>query len=196
MGSSPRMRGTPHDVDHGAPELGIIPAYAGNTITLSAMHEAYWDHPRVCGEHATGASTQVNCTGSSPRMRGTLQPHAGKVGKRGIIPAYAGNTSRASSVSDFHGDHPRVCGEHQFRGYVFTGSVGSSPRMRGTLESVVDNGTIGGIIPAYAGNTTLLVCPCADGGDHPRICGEHEVVTNYSDAAKGSSPHMRGTRQS
>ena len=77
-----------------------------------------------------------------------------------------------------------------------TRTVGSSPHMRGTLESVVDNGTIGGIIPAYAGNTTLLVCPCADGGDHPRICGEHEVVTNYSDAAKGSSPHMRGTRQS
>ena len=26
------MRGTPHDVDHGATKLGIIPAYAGNTL--------------------------------------------------------------------------------------------------------------------------------------------------------------------
>ena len=91
-GSSPRMRGTPHDVDHGAPELGIIPAYAGNTITLSAMHEAYWDHPRVCGEHATGASTQVNCTGSSPRMRGTPAVTEATNNTARIIPAYAGNT--------------------------------------------------------------------------------------------------------
>ena len=30
-GSSPHARGTPHHVDHGAPELGIIPACAGNT---------------------------------------------------------------------------------------------------------------------------------------------------------------------
>ena len=74
-----------------------------------------------------------------------------------------------------------------------TRTVGSSPHMRGTLLAAFLAVSRTGIIPAYAGNTTLLVCPCADGGDHPRICGEHEVVTNYSDAAKGSSPHMRGT---
>ena len=112
VGSSPRMRGTLCRCCRTRFRLGIIPAYVGNTVRLTFAWPETWDHPRVCGEHATGASTQVNCTGSSPRMRGTLQPHAGKVGKRGIIPAYAGNTSRASSVSDFHGDHPRVCGEH------------------------------------------------------------------------------------
>ena len=50
-----------------------------------------------------------------------------------------------------------------------------------------------GIIPAYAGNTTLLVCPCADGGDHPRVCGEHETYFNQLDGIEGSSPRMRGT---
>ena len=33
MGSSPRMRGTPCDLFLAAIEVGIIPAYAGNTIT-------------------------------------------------------------------------------------------------------------------------------------------------------------------
>ena len=73
---------------------------------------------------------------------------------------------------------------------------GIIPAYAGTLLAAFLAVSRTGIIPAYAGNTTLLVCPCADGGDHPRICGEHEVGTNYSDAAKGSSPHMRGTRQS
>ena len=50
-GSSPRMRGTQclmHFVLH---LLGIIPAYAGNTMVATAVACAVWDHPRVCGEH-------------------------------------------------------------------------------------------------------------------------------------------------
>ena len=153
MGSSPRMRGTPHDVDHGAPELGIIPAYAGNTITLSAMHEAYWDHPRVCGEHATGASTQVNCTGSSPRMRGTPAVTEATNNTARIIPAYAGNTPAACWKSWQAWDHPRVCGEHQSCLQRIRLSRGSSPRMRGTLRGLTLGLDSPGIIPAYAGNT-------------------------------------------
>ena len=50
-GSSPRMRGTP-DCDFGAEQhLGIIPAYAGNTIQRTVNGMLPWDHPRVCGEH-------------------------------------------------------------------------------------------------------------------------------------------------
>ena len=72
--------------------------------------------------------------------------------------------------------------------------MGSSPRMRGTLIVCYDYDPHGGIIPAYAGNTTLLVCPCADGGDHPRICGEHCAAAVYPLGVLGSSPHMRGTQ--
>ena len=147
------MRGTPHDVDHGAPELGIIPAYAGNTITLSAMHEAYWDHPRVCGEHATGASTQVNCTGSSPRMRGTPAVTEATNNTARIIPAYAGNTPAACWKSWQAWDHPRVCGDHSWRLSWRCHAPGSSPHMRGTQLCWFAHAPMAGIIPAYAGNT-------------------------------------------
>ena len=173
-GSSPRMRGTrswrdcraaragiiPAYAGNTCPSTrakcstrGIIPAYAGNTITLSAMHEAYWDHPRVCGEHATGASTQVNCTGSSPRMRGTPAVTEATNNTARIIPAYAGNTPAACWKSWQAWDHPRVCGEHQSCLQRIRLSRGSSPRMRGTLRGLTLGLDSPGIIPAYAGNT-------------------------------------------
>ena len=95
--------------------------------------------------------------GSSPRMRGTLQPHAGKVGKRGIIPAYAGNTSFEATFLPDPWDHPRVCGEHSPQAQNLIIAVGSSPRMRGTLRMGVGAELFNGIIPAYAGNTYRLL---------------------------------------
>ena len=173
-GSSPRMRGTPRRHASHRGGVGIIPAYAGNTITLSAMHEAYWDHPRVCGEHATGASTQVNCTGSSPRMRGTPAVTEATNNTARIIPAYAGNTPAACWKSWQAWDHPRICGEHRIPPYYLAQVEGSSPHMRGTPIGYVVQNTTGGIIPAYAGNT---------------FCHASRSPKN-----RGSSPHMRGTR--
>ena len=72
--------------------MGIIPAYAGNTMSANDLPINFRDHPRVCGEHALFARAKAEPLGSSPRMRGTRE--AGRTGRgtRGIIPAYAGNT--------------------------------------------------------------------------------------------------------
>ena len=192
-GSSPRMRGTPRRHASHRGGVGIIPAYAGNTITLSAMHEAYWDHPRVCGEHATGASTQVNCTGSSPRMRGTPAVTEATNNTARIIPAYAGNTPAACWKSWQAWDHPRVCGEHQSCLQRIRLSRGSSPRMRGTLRGLTLGLDSPGIIPAYAGNTSFEATFLPDPWDHPRVCGEHSPQAQNLIIAVGSSPRMRGT---
>ena len=193
MGSSPRMRGTPRRHASHRGGVGIIPAYAGNTITLSAMHEAYWDHPRVCGEHATGASTQVNCTGSSPRMRGTPVVPPAYPTFTGIIPAYAGNTVSARMLRHSARDHPRICGEHIAKNLT-TGEVkGSSPHMRGTRIRPPEYARTLGIIPAYAGNTPPCPGRAAIHWDHPRICGEHVQTADCEGVQAGSSPHMRGT---
>ena len=86
------MRGT-HGCQTGrGAVLGIIPAYAGNTL-LSCF--AIWqarDHPRVCGEHSHILRWKDATMGSSPRMRGTPSPRLFHDGDTGIIPAYAGNT--------------------------------------------------------------------------------------------------------
>ena len=51
-GSSPRMRGTPSGHIQTDTRLGIIPAYAGNTISHGVRYAGLRDHPRVCGEHS------------------------------------------------------------------------------------------------------------------------------------------------
>ena len=111
-GSSPRMRGTPGDLEADCVVDGIIPAYAGNTVRVRGGDVAAWDHPRVCGEHSPQAQNLIIAVGSSPRMRGTRHPRSHRSRGCGIIPAYAGNTT-APNTNDWRiGDHPRVCGEH------------------------------------------------------------------------------------
>ena len=156
-GSSPRMRGTLSGNIEEVGERGIIPAYAGNTPRHGSSPACRRDHPRVCGEHTALHQRCAGPLGSSPRMRGTRPARRTEIHPRGIIPAYAGNTCRTRSPRQCARDHPRVCGEHiepMDRSDRFTGS---SPRMRGTLLrwSVVFRDV--GIIPAYAGNTLLIM---------------------------------------
>ena len=92
-GSSPRMRGTHVPWDMGYRDIGIIPAYAGNTYVERVDVDLVGDHPRVCGEHSDTKADNSSMTGSSPRMRGTPTPSGVGVSLVGIIPAYAGNTS-------------------------------------------------------------------------------------------------------
>ena len=172
-GSSPRMRGTHQIRDVSADIHGIIPAYAGNTGWLGSWDTFQGDHPRVCGEHHTLPFSPSCHSGSSPRMRGTLQCRVASEGESGIIPAYAGNTFSATPTPTSTGDHPRVCGEHPKAVPLTEASAGSSPRMRGTPERHHVAPRQGGIIPAYAGNTRRSSNAPSPTRDHPRVCGEH-----------------------
>ena len=132
-GSSPRMRGTRFLRRIVVWAIGIIPAYAGNTIPQFHMLNIPRDHPRVCGEHVGIVHRLINPKGSSPRMRGTPFCTSSLRPASRIIPAYAGNTFRLSRAAVWRGDHPRVCGEHPALQAHARGHRGSSPRMRGTL---------------------------------------------------------------
>ena len=192
-GSSPRMRGT-HNVRIAcAGIIGIIPAYAGNTYRMCRLYTVPRDHPRVCGEHLTGNPYLLMVQGSSPRMRGTLGFSVTNTNDAGIIPAYAGNTWRPSSNLRCVRDHPRVCGEHEAFGTSASKAQGSSPRMRGTLVARIPEEIRGWIIPAYAGNTIPQPARRGERGDHPRVCGEHQVELWPLLRRGGSSPRMRGT---
>ena len=78
---------------------GIIPAYAGNTHVSPTLRAPMRDHPRVCGEHLMNDAKNKVPSGSSPRMRGTLERSDALPGDDGIIPAYAGNTRVFPSLS-------------------------------------------------------------------------------------------------
>ena len=151
------------------------------------------DHPRACGEHLTTVSYWVSVAGSSPRMRGTPCAADGMPLDVGIIPAHAGNTPDQRRTCHVRRDHPRACGEHREHARIIIRRVGSSPRMRGTLDLMRQTRDAIGIIPAHAGNTALQTRRMWCGGDHPRACGEHSVWPSRYLIRVGSSPRMRGT---
>ena len=91
-GSSPRLRGTLLDVTKLEWNCGIIPALAGNTISLLYHTYLRMDHPRACGEHNRPIPPWYGAQGSSPRLRGTRRPGEVVSLLLGIIPALAGNT--------------------------------------------------------------------------------------------------------
>ena len=126
-------------------------------------------------------------------MRGTPDSALLSRSSRGIIPAYAGNTSSSFRPYEYEKDHPRICGEHHGQPAVTPQNVGSSPHMRGTLFGSVPTTMHVGIIPAYAGNTMADKQHEFQHRDHPRICVEHRASHGKPTVESGSSPHMRGT---
>ena len=187
------MRGTPIPRLIAEKPFGIIPAYAGNTMTVRRFIECARDHPRICGEHYGDSDFVAELEGSSPHMRGTPSNMPSHHHAVGIIPAYAGNTIQRPAGRMVERDHPRICGEHSPSVSRWLESLGSSPHMRGTPPDMLVDAYLIGIIPAYAGNTAcahLRYCPRRD---HPRICGEHIKRKSFPVILRGSSPHMRGT---
>ena len=87
-------------------------------------------------------------------------------------------------------------GEHILATIRLLHPAGSSPHARGTRNASRCAGTRPGIIPACAGNTVRLACCRGRIGDHPRMRGEHAVLSLFSIMIMGSSPHARGTPSS
>ena len=192
-GSSPRLRGTLRTASCIRRRCGIIPALAGNTTCSGPCPTVSWDHPRACGEHAGVDPLTLSTVGSSPRLRGTRSFSSSSSALFGIIPALAGNTYPSMWSSATRWDHPRACGEHLVCSLKLVFSLGSSPRLRGTLEPWSRKHTHQGIIPALAGNTLCAMSCMSWSGDHPRACGEHFSTVSPMSLTCGSSPRLRGT---
>ena len=152
---------------------GIIPADAGSTKSNDNLNVIKPDHPRGCGEHISVHCRPSLGSGSSPRMRGALSCIRQSPGSSGIIPADAGSTMVTVLPCRSERDHPRGCGEHAEFCHCGTADMGSSPRMRGALQSLRMQVILKGIIPADAGSTELRSPSRPYSEDHPRGCGEH-----------------------
>ena len=216
-GSSPRLRGTAHNVKLLVRVVRFIPAPAGN------------------GQISSRIARVVD--GSSPRLRGTAQRGGGISPGQRFIPAPAGNGSTTQPRRGPSAVHPRACGERpsssrssttrsgsspRLRGTARAGEpsaperrfipapagngplasirgnriTGSSPRLRGTVEVGLADGDEGRFIPAPAGNGPQAgqsMCPSTV---HPRACGERDWRESLSQVAAGSSPRLRGTGES
>ena len=131
--------------------------------------------------------------GSPPPTRGTQRDAWKTSFRRGITPAYAGNTCPSTSDLLPRQDHPRLRGEHGLFARTGINDGGSPPPTRGTPTMKKAFVWSPGITPAYAGNTYLNNCLAFPTGDHPRLRGEHTVkLPNWADRI-GSPPPTRGT---
>ena len=174
------------------PDRGIIPACAGSAPGRPPTRRAGRDHPRVRGEHSRNPYLVYINRGSSPRARGALgEPHRGGL-HVGIIPACAGSTPGGRPAAALARDHPRVRGEHSKAADKPNGIEGSSPRARGARRHPAGDSHPRGIIPACAGSTHLTDVASVQGGDHPRVRGEHLHRVHDRGRHRGSSPRARG----
>ena len=66
--------------------------------------------------------------------------------------------------------------------------------MRGTPTHIPPPPGVDGLIPTYAGNTSLVTVIAWVSRAHPHVCGEHPEPPRPQRNGSGSSPRMRGTR--
>ncbi len=145
------------------------------------------------GEHPVGVRMAHVYQGSSPHARGTHNSELVWIPSSGIIPACAGNTCKWPTCLAMKRDHPRMRGEHPVGVRMAHVYQGSSPHARGTRTSIIFELRGGGIIPACAGNTSIVFFYVVLLGDHPRMRGEHIALSRHAACGMGSSPHARGT---
>ena len=127
--------------------------------------------PSALARANAGFEAMAPCYGwRSPHTRGALGILLAIFIQLGIIPAYAGSTTRWSSPSWSPWDHPRIRGEHGHGLLELADAAGSSPHTRGAPWLLCLSGDDGRIIPAYAGSTPQRLAPCAIGCTSPRGC--------------------------
>ena len=117
LGSPPRMRGKGNRTDYSSVHMGITPACAGKSLSLQIytyLHE-----------------------GSPPRMRGKGPFRIALFNNNRITPAYAGKSQLPACRSCRNRDHPCVCGEKCNIKIIKAWIIGSPPRMRGKVLSLI-----------------------------------------------------------
>ena len=171
-GSSPRVRGT---------RTSPRPSRPASTV-----------HPRVCGELPRFGRRPGVSLGSSPRVRGTRVAGARRHRPRRFIPACAGNSRNAARWMALATVHPRVCGELGNVYYQSYAQDGSSPRVRGTPDTLCWALAGGRFIPACAGNSAGGTRARAATAVHPRVCGELAVRRRFEAGTERFIPACAG----
>ena len=130
--------------------------------------------------------------GSPPHTRGIQVDTSTITARKGITPAYAGNTLLSSVKSKPTEDHPRIRGEYGVPLVIAKNDRGSPPHTRGIPKTTSSVRIVFRITPAYAGNTTDRFRKFYLFWDYPRIRGEYCVWYIILWIYLGSPPHTRG----
>ena len=150
-GLSPRVRGNPLVVDLEAVRGGPIPASAGEPSDCARKGKSRRAYPRECGGTPRARLARRVSTGLSPRVRGNHPDPVRRAGRRGPIPASAGEPSMLRCCEAQRRAYPRECGGTDADADLLTLYPGLSPRVRGNHWNGIRPQAGIGPIPASAG---------------------------------------------
>ena len=88
-----------------------------------------------------------------------------------------------------------MCGEHTFAELDAIRVEGSSPHVRGAPLGKAYGCASIGIIPACAGSTRLPRAALRLIGAHPRMCGEHRLISYDTLVCEGIIPACAGSTE-
>ena len=172
--------------------MRLIPAGAGQIIPEANVAVSAGAHPRRCGadSHITHLATARE--GSSPQVRGRSYLRSNSAEYSRLIPAGAGQIRGKGGEWGTAGAHPRRCGADNLIGLAAKSRSGSSPQVRGRLQSAQVAYALDRLIPAGAGQIPSRMYLQCFLWAHPRRCGADamEIATLRFD--DGSSPQVRG----
>ena len=171
-GSSPHGRGTLVFEFSGVKSKRFIPAWAGNSRPCRPRNTGRTVHPRMGGELSSVSAPITPSYGSSPHGRGTHNPQSMCAPIRRFIPAWAGNSGSQDGGLYQAAVHPRMGGELYARGGNYAWVSGSSPHGRGTRRLFQCTLSTLRFIPAWAGNSILVMLLSPILAVHPRMGGE------------------------
>ena len=175
-GSPPQVRGKPLCCRHRDLRSRITPAGAGKTSIKRYTTSPIWDHPRRCGENRWPTYEPTTYLGSPPQVRGKLNYYLARKLRERITPAGAGKTRTSGELSALYKDHPRRCGENGIRYMMKHTEMGSPPQVRGKHVGLSEIMFMKRITPAGAGKTEIGTETYGLFKDHPRRCGENDIV--------------------
>ena len=125
-------------------------------------------------------------------MRGSRRQLPRRAALRRSIPASAGQPFTETHRTARREVYPRECGAAIWPYDSLDDADGLSPRVRGSLTSLVSQATYEGSIPASAGQPRAIASPTRSCQVYPRECGAangHHVVFH---ARIGLSPRVAG----
>ena len=148
-----------------------LPACAGNRVETATLDIMGPVHPRVCGEQRWARCPCQAYTGSSPRVRGTVDALDILLIIQRFIPAWAGEPQGCRAGSPPRRVYPRVGGGTQKTLILDQGMKGLSPRGRGNHRRAADCAVTIGSIPAWAGEPASLWRRARAVRVYPRVGG-------------------------
>ena len=150
---------------------GSIPAYAGDPILRPACSRAARVYPRLRGGSIKTASNGERGLGLSPPTRGIHSPRFRAYGRRGSIPAYAGDPHHFCQIFNPVWVYPRLRGGSSSAKTIKPAVAGLSPPTRGILIALALYQARRRSIPAYAGDPCNASKDNASQPVYPRLRG-------------------------